>query len=144
MPGAEVRLRPPRTDEAEEICAAIQQSAAELAPWLPDLTAGLTQLHSRHHFANLYYWVRSGHTGRGLASAAARELACFGLQELGLQRIEIVVARDNLASLRVAEKAGAAREGLLRSRLNARGVVQDAYMFSLVAHDFEQQANSRV
>ena len=97
---------------------------------------GLTQIHLNHRFANLYYWVRSRYTRQGIASRATRLLAQFGLETLGLQRIEIVVETTNTASLRVAEKAGAQREGILRNRLNTRGAAHDAVMFSLVPQDF--------
>ena len=98
---------------------------------------GLTQIHPNHRFANLYYWVRSSRTRQGIASRATRLVARFGLETLGLQRIEIVVETTNIASLRVAEKAGACREGILRNRLNSYGVPRDAVMFSLIPLDFE-------
>ena len=47
-------------------------------------------------------------------------------------RVEIVVAIGNLAGQRVAEKAGALRQALLRNRLIHRGEVRDAYMFSIL------------
>ncbi len=97
---------------------------------------GLTQIHQNHRFANLYYWVRSSRTRQGIASRATRLTAHFGLATLGLQRIEIVVEPTNTASLRVAEKAGAQREGILRNRLNSHGVPHDAVMFSLIPQDF--------
>src|SRR5438874_11836926 len=75
---------------------------------------GLNFINRVHLMANLGYWVRTSSVGRGVATSATRLAARFGLEELGLHRIEIVVAVDNLASRRVAEKAGAVREGLLR------------------------------
>jgi len=97
---------------------------------------GLTQIHPNHRFANLYYWVRSSRTRQGIASRATRLAARFGLETVGLQRIEIVVEVTNTASMRVAEKAGAQREGLLRNRINSRGAPRDAVMFSLIPQDF--------
>lgn len=96
---------------------------------------GLTNLNRHHQFANLYYWVRSTATGQGAASAAARQLARFGFEGLGLQRVEIVVACENVASLRAAEKAGATREGVLRNRLRTGETPYDAVMFSLIPGD---------
>ena len=61
--------------------------------------------------------------------------ARFGFEELGLHRIEIVAAVENIASQRVAEKAGAVREGVLRKRLLIRGESQDAVLFSLLPED---------
>ena len=96
---------------------------------------GLNQVNRVHQLCNLGYWVRTSCTGRGIASAAARLAARFGLEELKLQRIEIVAATGNHASQRAAEKAGAVREGVLRKRLLANGRAQDAILYSLIAED---------
>lgn len=95
----------------------------------------LSSVHPHHRFGNLGYWVRPDAAGRGVATAATRTLAREGFERLGLVRIEIVVATDNVASRRVAEKAGALFEGRLRNRLVSRGAVRDALMFSLVPSD---------
>ncbi len=93
---------------------------------------GLTHLNEPHRFANLYYWVRSSRLGQGVAPTATRALAEWGFTVLKLQRIEIVVAVENEASLRVAAKAGAQREGILRKRLWINHRSHDAVMFSLI------------
>jgi ribosomal-protein-serine acetyltransferase len=98
---------------------------------------GLTQINMRHHICNAYYWVRTSATGRGIASRAARLMARFAFDELHMQRMEIVAEVENLPSIRAAEKAGATREGVLRSRLNNRGQPRDAVMFSLIPQDLE-------
>lgn len=85
--------------------------------------------------ANLGYWVRTSAAGRGVATGATRAVARFGFEQIGLKRIEIVAAVNNLSSQRVAEKAGAVREGVLRKRLLIRGESHDAVLFSLVAED---------
>lgn len=97
---------------------------------------GLNFVNRVHQCANLGYWVRSSRTGRGVASAATRLAARFALEHLGFQRVEILAAVGNHASQRVAEKAGAAREGTLRKRLLVNGQPQDAVLYSLVAEDF--------
>ena len=96
---------------------------------------GLNFINRVHQFGNLGYWVRTSVVGRGVASKASRLVARFGFEELGLHRIEILAAVSNIASQRVAEKIGAAREGVLRKRLLIRGEPQDAVMFSLVHED---------
>ncbi len=96
---------------------------------------GLNFINRVHMMANLGYWVRSSSVGRGVATTATRLAARFGFEELGLHRIEIVAAVGNIASQRVAEKAGAVREAVLRKRLLIRGESQDAVMFSLVPED---------
>ena len=88
-----------------------------------------------HKLANLGYWVRTSHIGKGIATEAAKQAARFGFERLGFQRLEIVVEPANLPSLRIAEKIGAVREGLLRNRLNLHAVPCDAYMHSLIPSD---------
>jgi ribosomal-protein-alanine N-acetyltransferase len=93
----------------------------------------LNQINPFHRFGNLGYWVRTGATGRGVATALVRQLAAFGFDTVGLDRLELVIEPANAASVRVAEKAGAVREGLLRKRLAGReGPARNAYMYSLV------------
>src|ERR1700736_3649835 len=57
--------------------------------------------------ANVGYWVRTGQTGQGIATAAVRLVARFGFDDLGLLRLELLIAVENPASRRVAEKGGA-------------------------------------
>ena len=100
-------------------------------------SVGLNQINRQYRMANLGYWVRTSHTGRGVASTAARLVAEFGLKELGLQRIEILVGIENRASQRTAEKTGACREGILRKRLRTKDEPLDAVMYSLIAEDLK-------
>jgi len=87
--------------------------------------------------ANMAYWVRASRAGEGIATIAANLVARYSFEKLGLHRIEIVVSKENAASLRIAEKLGAVREGLLRNRLQVQGSPCDAYMHSLIPKDFE-------
>jgi len=98
---------------------------------------GLNFFNRVHQMANLGYWVRTSETGRGIASRATRLVARFGFAELGLQRIEIIAAVGNVASQRVAEKAGAVRECVARKRLLINGEQLDAVVFSLLREDVE-------
>ena len=93
---------------------------------------GINQINRIHRFANLGYWVRSSATGRGVAGEAVRQAADFTFRRTDLVRLEIVCAVGNERSQRVAARAGAVREGVLRSRLLLHGQPVDAVMYSLV------------
>lgn len=101
----------------------------------------MTHIESSHLFANLYYRVRKSQAGKGIAPAAVPQLAQFAFKT-GLQRVEIVVATGNAPSLRVAEKVGAVREGLLRNRIRVGSQVHDAIMFSLIPNDLNSRGAS--
>ena len=96
---------------------------------------GLNQFNEVNHSANLGYWLRTDRTGRGWATRATVLLARHGLTQLGLERVEILMAVENEASRRVAERAGAMFEGTLRQRLLLHGVYHDAHLYSLIRTD---------
>ena len=92
--------------------------------------AGLNDLDRLNRRANLGYWVRTSEAGRGVATAAVLRVRDWAFANTDLVRLEIVAAIGNRASIRVAEKAGALREGTLRKRLLLHGVAHDAAIFS--------------
>jgi ribosomal-protein-serine acetyltransferase len=98
-------------------------------------TCGLNRMDTENRRANLGYWIRTSRMGQGIAPAATVLLARWGFQELRLRRIEIIVATGNVRSQRVAEKAGAQREGVLRQRIKINDRMHDAAMYSLVPGD---------
>lgn len=104
---------------------------------------GLNRIDQAHKCANIGYWVRRSHTRRGVATAATRLITRFGLEELGLHRLELLIPRANAASQRVALKAGAALEGALRGRLVLADGVHNALLYSLVPGDLTLTAAQR-
>jgi RimJ/RimL family protein N-acetyltransferase len=79
------------------------------------------------------YWCISAARGRGVATDALRLLCRYALDELELDRLELITDPDNAASQRVAEKVGFRREGVLRSHLaHPDGRRRDSVMFSLL------------
>lgn len=169
---SKITIRPPEPGDAGPIAEAVQESLADLAPWLPFATpeydeasastwidseirareagtgfvfvvvdtttgrvlgtCGINQLNPIHRFANLGYWVRSSEAGKGIAARAVAEVSRWAFSNTDIERLEILVAIGNTRSDRVAEKAGAVREGVLRSRLLSRGAFLDATLYSLI------------
>jgi RimJ/RimL family protein N-acetyltransferase len=73
--------------------------------------------------------------GRGAASRAVRLLARHAFDACGLQRVDVIPYTDNVASQRVAEKAGARREGVMRAYFLSRGERHDCVMYALLPDD---------
>jgi RimJ/RimL family protein N-acetyltransferase len=93
---------------------------------------------NRMHTGHVGYWLAAEARGRGLTTAALRALSRWAIEDLGLGRVELVTDPDNLASQRVAEKAGFQREGVLRSiLLNRDGSRRDGVMFSLLPGELD-------
>jgi RimJ/RimL family protein N-acetyltransferase len=81
------------------------------------------------------YWLAADARGRGTATRALRLLCQFAFDELGVHRVELWIDPDNVPSLAVAERAGFAREGLLRSFRLVGGRPSDMLMYSLLPQD---------
>lgn len=71
----------------------------------------------------------------------ATRLVCrWAFTETELRRIELLVAVANLASQKVARKAGGIEEGILRQRLFVNNTPQDCVLFSILKDDFEKNS----
>jgi ribosomal-protein-serine acetyltransferase len=103
-------------------------------------TCTLSSIHAIYHFCNLGYWVRTSCHGHGIAGRAAKLVARYAFETLGLIRVELVIAVGNQASLRVAEKIGAHDEGILLNRMVVGRAIHHAHMYSLVPSDFGLEA----
>jgi RimJ/RimL family protein N-acetyltransferase len=67
------------------------------------------------------YWVRTSHTRRGYATAAARALTDMAFTMPGVDRVEIHHDVANVASGRVPAKLGFTHVGDVRSPIEAPG-----------------------
>ena len=64
-----------------------------------------------------------------------RLLARWAIEGLGLERVELLANPANEASLRLAERAGFTREGLLRRYRTRHDKREDLIVFSLLPED---------
>jgi RimJ/RimL family protein N-acetyltransferase/ADP-ribose pyrophosphatase YjhB (NUDIX family) len=99
-------------------------------------TVGGAELQPRGETAMLSWWLYTGHRGRGYATRAARLLTDHAFTDLGVRRVEAQVDPRNVASHRVATRAGLRKEGLRRlepgmaERPDAPGMVVYARLVS--------------
>ncbi|HTV67395.1 MAG TPA: GNAT family protein [Rhizobiaceae bacterium] len=102
------------------------------------LVGGVTLGNIRHGVSqsgHIGYWIGVKHAGKGFMVEAVQLLTAFAFETLRLHRIEAACIPDNARSIRVLEKAGFRREGLLRSYLRINGVWQDHYLYAMIADD---------
>jgi RimJ/RimL family protein N-acetyltransferase len=158
-----IRLRPPSEDDIPAIVAACQDP--EIARWTAvpspyteedartwlaseeetafvvvdresgELLGAIGVQEVGQANAQVGYWVKREARGRGVATAALRLLARYAVEELGAGRVQLFTEPENIASQRVAEKAGFVREGVLRRYLNIKGQRRDGVVFSLLPED---------
>ncbi|MFI7102392.1 GNAT family N-acetyltransferase [Streptomyces sp. NPDC050161] len=85
--------------------------------------------------ADLGYWVDVGHTGRGLADAAVRQVCETADSVLALHRIQAGTLLDNVASQRVLTKNGFAAYGVAERYLHIDGAWRDHRLFQKILND---------
>jgi [ribosomal protein S5]-alanine N-acetyltransferase len=77
--------------------------------------AGLVDIQPEARQGEIGYLVTEPARGRGIATRALAFVTEYALDERKLERVELLIATDNEASIRVAEHGGYKREGVLRS-----------------------------
>jgi RimJ/RimL family protein N-acetyltransferase len=87
--------------------------------------------------AEIGYWTGASTRQRGVATHAARAICGWGFTTLGLDIIEWHAEVGNLASRRVAEKAGFLVEATLRQRHVRRGQRVDVWAGSLLKDEYQ-------
>jgi len=99
-------------------------------------TAQLHAIHPVHRSAELQIRIGdAAERGRGLGTAAVEQLLDFGFRDLNLHRIGLHVLADNAAALRVYEKCGFQREGVLREAAHIDGKLVDLVILGLLRSD---------
>lgn len=83
-------------------------------------------------WCSLGYWVGPSDNGRGLATAAVREIMRVAFDELGLHRIQAGTLLHNVRSQRVLERNGFVRFGVAPDYLNIAGAWQDHALYQVV------------
>lgn len=81
------------------------------------------------------YVVDPAERGRGVAPGAVRLLSEWAFAKLDLKRLQLSIHPDNVASHRVADKAGYQFEGTLRSVKEIRGDRVDIAVYSRLPSD---------
>ncbi len=102
-------------------------------------TIGLYAYSELNRRAELGYDFLREHWGKGLTTEAVREVLRYAFEELKLNRVEATTDSENAASMRVLEKAGFRREGLLRQRHNYKGGYHDEAYWGILAEDWRRK-----
>lgn len=80
-------------------------------------------------------WLAETARGRGLGSAAQRELVDLFFRHTAVNRVEAHTDVENVAEQRALEKAGFTREGTTRGAQWRDGDYRDGYLYSVLRAD---------
>ena len=82
--------------------------------------------------AEVGYWLGEAYWGRGIVTEAVMLLTSHAFERMNLLRLFALPFADNTRSVRVLEKGGYGREGLLRSSAVKYGKPRDQYVYARV------------
>jgi ribosomal-protein-alanine N-acetyltransferase len=85
------------------------------------------------HTGELGYWLGERYWGLGIATASVRVFGPWACKTFDLERLVAHVFSNNLPSVRVLEKCGFEREGVLRRHAKKDGVYLDEIVFGWTA-----------
>ncbi len=102
-------------------------------------TCGYHSWNEEHARAEIGYDLWPDYWGRGLMPEALRVLLRYGFEVMGLNRVEATTHTENEQSMRVLEKLGFRREGVLREYYCQDGVCNDQVLFSLLRREWEER-----
>ena len=82
--------------------------------------------------AEMGYWLSEEYWGRGITTRVVTAMSEWALDNYNLTRVFAQAFAHNAASIRVLEKAGFEREGVMRRSAIKNGVVLDQVLFAKV------------
>jgi ribosomal-protein-alanine N-acetyltransferase len=100
-------------------------------------TCGFNFWNKQYSSSPLGYDLLPEYWNNGIITEALKEVLLFGFKEMKLNRIQAITFPDNLASVRVLQKLGFQREGILREWGYFKGRFQDVYCYSLLRKEWE-------
>ena len=86
--------------------------------------------------ARMGYDLLRAHRGRGLMTEAMQSALGYGFDAMQLNRVEVLIDPVNLPSIRLAERLGFRREGVLRENTYFRGRFIDDAVYALLAKEW--------
>lgn len=95
------------------------------------------QIDRYHKFATLGSFLCRKYQKKGLMPEARKATIKYAFDMLGLNRLEAQVFEKNIPSIKMLEKLGFQKEGLLRENFMINNKLENSYMFSLIKKDFK-------
>jgi len=103
----------------------------------------LVKVNDRHRFCEFGFSMKKEFWGKGIMTEVTARIIEFLFEEIGMHRIEIRCAPENIGSRRVIEKNGLAYEGHLRECYFTHGKFLDSLVFGILKPDYDKQKNKK-
>ena len=85
----------------------------------------------------LGYWISTDHEGKGIVTRAVSAMIDDAFNNLGLNRVEIHCASENIRSRSIPERLGFRQDGVLRESSLLNDEFVDKVVYSMLASEWE-------
>jgi len=99
-------------------------------------TCGYYDWNKTSHRAEIGYDLEPAQWGKGIMAEALRAVLRYGFEEMGSNRIQAIIDSENVRSIKLVERLGFKREGVLRQNSYFRGRFRDEVCFSLLKEEW--------
>ncbi|WP_010098751.1 GNAT family N-acetyltransferase [Ornithinibacillus scapharcae] len=99
-------------------------------------SCGFLNWERQHARIDIGYELAKEYWGQGIASEVLGTVLSYGFEQMNVERVQALIEPPNVASIKLVEKQGFEREGLLRHYEYGNGKFDDLYMYSLLKGDF--------
>lgn len=103
---------------------------------------GLHHINDQNKCAAIGYWLTKNAEGNGIITKSCKALIHYGFHDLGLQRIEIKAAVENLRSRAIPEKLHFKKEGILRQAEWVNNKFLDLVLYSIIRTEWPEGITS--
>lgn len=97
---------------------------------------GIYYIDGFNKIGGIGYWLGKEFEGKGIVSACIPETLSYGFSQLGLNRIEIKCATDNLRSKAIPERFKFKYEGILREAEAHENGFKDLHVYSMLKREY--------
>jgi ribosomal-protein-alanine N-acetyltransferase len=99
-------------------------------------TCGLYDWNKASRRAEIGYDLNPACWGQGIMTEALRAILAYGFQQMNLNRVQAIIDSENPRSIRLVERLGFRKEGVLRERSYFEGRFRDDVCFSLLKKEW--------
>lgn len=99
---------------------------------------GLNNINLQNKNASIGYWLTKDAEGKGIITRSCKKLVTVGFKQLGMHRIEIRAAVNNLRSRAIPQKLNFREEGILREAELVNGTFLDLVLYSMLSEEWKE------
>ncbi len=97
---------------------------------------GFHKIDRIHARAEIGYWLGEEFQGKGIMFEAIPKFLQYGFEALAVNKVELLTLTSHERNIRLVEKLGFKKEGVLREQYFMHDVFQDAVIYGMLKSDF--------